>query len=595
MNAIEDKKTFFDRVYACWMGKNIGGTLGGPLEGRMELMDIKGYTQQFVGAVENDDLDLQLVNLHCVEQNGGRADVSIISREWLDHVHFEWDEYGHSLTNMRRGLGYPLAGCFNNFFTDCMGSPIRSEIWAVMCAGMPDLAAYYAYQDASVDHAGGEGVYGEIFFAVLESMAFLETDKFKLIDRALGYLPKDCAVRRAVELLLEKYYAGASWVDARQAIIDNFAGDNFTYAPVNIAFTLVGWLYEEGFTAQMLTTIDCGYDTDCTVATLGSLLGILYGTKYLDKYWTEPLGENIAVSRPVTGFNVPKNITELTERSIAARDILQMHYSQQTDKSVYTIPYQSAVEVYKLPLGSHKNNDLDVELYHQDGKPVFKPGKTRTLKVCFKNHETIPQIFDVEADVPGFKAEPVHVEVPAEGKAECTLTLTAPVKKEIAYRGHLRLKRIVNGMFWDYEEMPLTILPSMDWRMCVDGVETEIGVAENRLSASELGIKDAKTLTFSTRFTLTDKPSTVWLKFCCRNPLKVELDGKTVIDTPDYTVVIPAYHRADNRKCTYADLTPGAHDIKITVGDVESFKELYFMPVAEKEVYWAYRIDTLFE
>ena len=69
MNAIEDKKTFFDRVYACWMGKNIGGTLGGPLEGRMELMDIKGYTQQFVGAVENDDLDLQLVNLHCVEQN----------------------------------------------------------------------------------------------------------------------------------------------------------------------------------------------------------------------------------------------------------------------------------------------------------------------------------------------------------------------------------------------------------------------------------------------------------------------------------------------------------------------------------------------
>ena len=110
MNAIEDKKTFFDRVYACWMGKNIGGTLGGPLEGRMELMDIKGYTQQFVGAVENDDLDLQLVNLHCVEQNGGRADVSIISREWLDHVHFEWDEYGHSLTNMRRGLGYPLDG-----------------------------------------------------------------------------------------------------------------------------------------------------------------------------------------------------------------------------------------------------------------------------------------------------------------------------------------------------------------------------------------------------------------------------------------------------------------------------------------------------
>ena len=77
-----NEKEFFDKVYACWMGKNIGGTLGGPLEGRMELMDIKGYTQSFIEAVENDDLDLQLVNLHCIEQYGGRADVSLLSREW---------------------------------------------------------------------------------------------------------------------------------------------------------------------------------------------------------------------------------------------------------------------------------------------------------------------------------------------------------------------------------------------------------------------------------------------------------------------------------------------------------------------------------
>ena len=96
---------------------------------------------------------------------------------------------------VHRGLGAPLSGCFNNFFTDCMGSPIRSEIWAVICAGMPELAAYYAYQDASVDHAGGEGVYGEIFFAVLESMAFTEQDKLTLIHSALSYLPEDCAVR----------------------------------------------------------------------------------------------------------------------------------------------------------------------------------------------------------------------------------------------------------------------------------------------------------------------------------------------------------------------------------------------------------------
>ena len=594
VNAIEDRQEFFDRVYACWMGKNIGGTLGGPLEGRLELMDIKGYTQQFVGAVENDDLDLQLVNLHCVEQYGGRADMNLLSREWLDHVHFQWDEYGHSLTNMRRGLGAPLSGCFNNFFTDCMGSPIRSEIWAVLCAGMPDLAAYYAYNDASVDHAGGEGVYGEIFFAVLESMAFVETDKFRLIDRALGYLPADCAVRRAVELLLERYHAGATWVEARQAIIDGFAGDNFTYAPVNIAFTLVGWLYEEGFTAQMLTTIDCGYDTDCTVATLGSLLGILYGTKYLDSYWTQPLGDKIVVSRPVTGFNAPRTITELTQRSIAARELVQAHYAQQADKSVYAIPYQSAVEAYRLPLGSHKLNDVDVELRHQDGEPAFAPGETRRLYIRFRNHEDIAQSFEVSADVPGFASDSARVELPGVGEAECALTLTAPADKHPLYQGRLLIKRYVGGLYWNTETLPLTLLPTMDWRVRVDGAERAVHTAVNRLSAAALGIEGAHELTFSTRVTLAEEPRETWLKLVCRNPLRVTLDGETIIDTPDTTVVIPAYHRADKRKCARVRLAPGAHELTVTVGDAQSFSEMYFMLVHE-ELWWAYRIDSMFE
>ena len=419
---MKSDELFFDKVYACWMGKNIGGTLGGPLEGRMELMDIKGYTQEFVESVENDDLDLQLVNLHCVEQYGGQADVSLLSREWLEHVHFEYDEYGHALTNMRRGIGAPLSGCYNNFFTDCMGSPIRSEIWAVICAGMPDLAAYYAYQDASVDHAGGEGVYGEIFFAVLESMAFVEHDKFKLIDEALSYLPETSDVYKAVKQLLSCYHEGLSWIDARQSIIDQFAGDNFTYAPLNIAFTLVGWLYEEGFTQQMLTTINCGYDTDCTVATLGSLLGILYGTEYLDSYWTKPLGEKIITSRPITGFNAPKTISELTERTIAARKLVQAHYEQQKDKSIYTIPYQSDVEVYKLPIGAFKEHDLEIAIRRC---PAFAPGETKPIVIGVKNMQDVAQTLEMIPSAAGFVCKSKKVTIGAGETQEITLSNTS--------------------------------------------------------------------------------------------------------------------------------------------------------------------------
>ncbi len=587
-----NEKEFFDRVYACWMGKNIGGTLGGPLEGRMELMDIKGYTQSFISAVENDDLDLQLVNLHCVEQNGGRADVQLLSREWLDHVHFEFDEYGHAMTNMRRGLGAPLSGHYNNFFTDCMGSPIRSEIWAVICAGMPDLAAYYAYHDASVDHAGGEGVYGEIFFAVLESLAFEEQDKFKLIHAALAYLPETSEVRQAVELLLDCHGKGLSWVEARQQIIDRFAGDNFTYAPVNIAFTLVGWLYEEGFTRQMLTTINCGYDTDCTVATLGSLLGILYGTSYLDAYWTEPLGENIVVSRPITGFDAPKTISELTQRSIEARKLVQAHYEQQADKSVYKIPYQAKVETYDLPLGAFKHHDLKLEMEYEDGCPAFAPGEKKILRLKVRNLQKIPQtlVFCPRAD--GFVCSKAEMELAGGEEKTAEVVLEAPEAKQPLYRGQMEIRRIINGVYWNSDFVPMTLLPSMDWRVELDGVEKALALKENRIALKDMGEAAQKSLKFAADLWLTDAGSSV-LKLACKNPLTAKLDGKTIIDCAEETIVIPAYHRADPRKCAEINAAPGKHHLEIEIRNPQQFTELYFM-VVSNDLYWAYRLDAVF-
>ena len=48
-----------------------------------------------------------------------------------------------------------MCGWNNNYFKDCMGSPIRSEIWACLAPGCPEVAARYAFLDAIVDHGGG--------------------------------------------------------------------------------------------------------------------------------------------------------------------------------------------------------------------------------------------------------------------------------------------------------------------------------------------------------------------------------------------------------------------------------------------------------
>ena len=58
---ILDKKRYEDKVRACWIGKNVGGTMGGPYEGSREMNDIKGYNSPKGEALPNDDLDLQLL------------------------------------------------------------------------------------------------------------------------------------------------------------------------------------------------------------------------------------------------------------------------------------------------------------------------------------------------------------------------------------------------------------------------------------------------------------------------------------------------------------------------------------------------------
>ena len=41
---ILDRNRYEDKVRACWVGKNIGGTIGTPFEGRREVLDVQGFT-----------------------------------------------------------------------------------------------------------------------------------------------------------------------------------------------------------------------------------------------------------------------------------------------------------------------------------------------------------------------------------------------------------------------------------------------------------------------------------------------------------------------------------------------------------------------
>ena len=56
-----NKQQLRDKILGCWIGKNIGGTMGAPYEGDKSMQDISGFKTAKGEPLPNDDLDLQLV------------------------------------------------------------------------------------------------------------------------------------------------------------------------------------------------------------------------------------------------------------------------------------------------------------------------------------------------------------------------------------------------------------------------------------------------------------------------------------------------------------------------------------------------------
>ena len=346
-----DFNTYKDKVQACWIGKNIGGTMGTPYEGVRDVLDIKGFSTPKNVVLPNDDLDLQLVWLHALEQVGPKAiNAANLGEFWLNFIPPHWNEYGIGKANMRRGLTPPLSGDYDNNWLDSNGAWIRTEIWASVAPGAPEQAARYAIEDAKVDHGAGEGTFAAAFVAALQSAAFVIGDLRKCIDIAFCAIPENCRMAQSIKLVLDCYDSGKSWIETRNAVFEanSDIGDGWFEAPTNVSYAVLGMLYGEGdFKKSMIIAINCGDDTDCTGATVGATFGILYGTAGIPADWAEHIGDDIvtiSIARGQDGKKLPNTCTELTERVVALAPIVLYYFSKNADNAFHKRREPLAVE-----------------------------------------------------------------------------------------------------------------------------------------------------------------------------------------------------------------------------------------------------------
>jgi len=322
------KSDTYDKILGCWLGKSIGGTLGMPFEGTPDQLHLTHYNPVPTRSVPNDDLELQLLWLKLIEEHGMALRASDFATIWQQYS-CDMDEYAVARWNLRRGLVPPLTGLHNNWFTDGMGAAIRSEIWACLFPGNPKMAAKFAREDACVDHHGN-GIYAEMFLAAAESIAFGTTDRATIVQQALSFIPSDCRIAKAVNYAWNLADSDPEPNSARISLLRQYGSHNFTDVSMNLAFMAYALNHGGGdFAKTLLTAVNFGMDTDCTGATMGSLLGIIIGADAIPDDWKGPIGESIAVSDFLADMKLPKTASLLTNEVMILAE--QLEREQETD------------------------------------------------------------------------------------------------------------------------------------------------------------------------------------------------------------------------------------------------------------------------
>ena len=308
---------YLDKILGCWIGKCIGGTIGAQVEGTKELMNFTLDTAFPEEIPPNDDLDLQVLWLETMHEKGVHITSCDLADAWMARCWYPFNEYGNFKRNYAKGIRPPFSGSFDNaFFETGMGCPIRAEIWGLICPANPELAGEYAYMDGGLDHTE-QSIGAEKLWSAVVAEAFFDADIIGLVRNFLGLLPEGTPVRGCVADVFESFERGMDWKEARMRMLIRHGHPEACDSPVNTGLTVLSLLYGGGdFGETQLIALNAGYDTDCTCATAGAVMGAAVGADGIPEEWKDPIGDEF-----VTGIDLRRtdlSLLKLSEDTAAA-------------------------------------------------------------------------------------------------------------------------------------------------------------------------------------------------------------------------------------------------------------------------------------
>lgn len=287
-------EAFREKIYKSWMAQIAAGAFGTALEGysREQILKSFGKVRAYLKApsLYNDDITYELVLLIAMLEKGEIPTSFEIAREWVSRIPFGWSAEDIALRNLRLGVKPPQSGYLNNPYREWIGAQMRGAVCGYLSPGNPYKAAQLAWIDGEISHHNN-GIIGEVFNAVLTSLAFTKTKTREVLEVAIDMLPTTSEYYHVVKTTLDQCKKSATYEEALIWCEEAFKEYNLVHAYPNAAIQVVAlWFGEEDFDLVMEIGAVAGLDVDCNTAQLGAIIGVLDACE-VSKAWTEPIGD----------------------------------------------------------------------------------------------------------------------------------------------------------------------------------------------------------------------------------------------------------------------------------------------------------------
>lgn len=346
---------YLARVYAGFLGMNVGIRLGAPVEPTIWTYeriketygDIRGYVKDYKNFAADDDVNGPVYFFRALRDSSKNGELTpeYVAKAWLNYARdgigmFWWGGYGVSTEhtayiNLTRGIPAPQSGSAatnGKLLSDQIGGQIFIDTWGLIWPGRPDKAADYAQAAASVSH-DGDGLNGARYIAACIALAFQEQDIGKIVELALKEIPSESLYAKVVEAVIAHHKAHPDdWESCLAMLHRDWGYDKYggvCHIIPNAGVCVLAMLYGAGdFNRTVEIATMCSWDTDCNAGNVGTILGVLTGLDGIAPHYRAPINDGVVLSG-ISGYlnilDLPTYAKELarTGYALAGEAVLQ--------------------------------------------------------------------------------------------------------------------------------------------------------------------------------------------------------------------------------------------------------------------------------